>query len=141
MKELVNLKKTNLLLRSLIFLMMTSQYSFAQTIWQGQHHSYRIILSGNMDSHQTDSLSVSMPELEINKKVVTEVKGDSISFKNEMYGFSFKGKFNPEKNAISGIFNYYSIPNTAVVLKKEKEIQPLYFAQDPKSHIRIRLLI
>ncbi|EJL65527.1 alpha/beta fold hydrolase [Flavobacterium sp. CF136] len=133
MKELVNLKKTNLLLRSLIFLMMTSQYSFAQTIWQGQHHSYRIILSGNMDSHQTDSLSVSMPELEINKKVVTEVKGDSISFKNEMYGFSFKGKFNPEKNAISGIFNYYSIPNTAVVLKKEKEIQPLYFAQHPKK--------
>lgn len=133
MKGLFNLKKTNLLLRSLIFLMMTSQYSFAQTIWQGQHHSYRIILSGNMQSYQTDSLSVSMPELEINKKVFTEVKGDSLSFKNEMYGFSFKGKYNPEKTAISGIFNYYSIPNTAVVLKKEKEIQPLYFAQHPKK--------
>lgn len=133
MKGLFNLKKTNLLLRSLIFLMMTSQYSFAQTIWQGQHHSYRIILSGNMQSYQTDSLSVSMPELEINKKVFTEVKGDSLSFKNEMYGFSFKGKYNPEKTAISGIFNYYSIPNTAVVLKKEKEIQPLFFAQHPKK--------
>lgn len=133
MKGLFNLKKANLLLRSLIFLMMTSQYSFAQTIWQGQHHSYRIILSGNMNSYQTDSLNVSIPELDINKKVVTEIKADSLFFKNEMYGFSFKGKYNQEKTAISGIFNYYSIPNAAVVLKKEKEIQPLYFAQHPKK--------
>ncbi|MBE8726593.1 alpha/beta hydrolase family protein [Flavobacterium hungaricum] len=133
MKRLFNLKKTNLLLRLLIFVMMTSQYSFAQTIWQGQHHSYRIILSGDLDKYKTDSLSLSMPELDINKKVATVVKGDSVSFRNEMYGFSFKGKYNADKTALSGIFDYYSIPKTAIVLKKEKEIQPLFFTQHPKK--------
>jgi len=117
----------------LSFLMMTSQYSFAQTIWQGQHYSYRIILSGDLAKYKTDSLSVNIPELEINKKVVTTIKGDSISFKNEMYGFTFKGKYNDDKSAISGIFNYYSIPNASIVLKKEKEIQPLFFSQHPKK--------
>lgn len=128
-------KKENLnLLGFLSFLMMmTSQFSFSQTIWQGQHHSYRVILSGDLAKYKTDSLSVKIPELEIDKKVVTTVKGDSISFKNEMYGFSFKGKYNEDKSAILGIFNYYSIPNAAVVLKKEKEIQPLYFSQHPKK--------
>jgi len=117
----------------LSFLMMTSQYSFAQTIWQGQHHSYRIILSGDLAKYKTDSLSVNIPELDINKKVVTTIKGDSISFRNEMYGFTFKGKYNDDKSAISGIFNYYSIPNASIILKKEKEIQPLFFSQHPKK--------
>lgn len=109
------------------------QIGFSQTIWQGQYHSYRIVLSGDLAKYKTDSLSVKMPELDIDKKVATTVKGDSVSFKNEMYGFSFKGKYNVDKSAISGIFNYYSIPNAAIVLKKEKEIQPLYFSQHPKK--------
>lgn len=109
------------------------QIGFSQTIWQGQYHSYRVVLSGDLAKYKTDSLSVKMPELDIDKKVATTVKGDSISFKNEMYGFSFKGKYNVDKSAISGIFNYYSIPNAAIVLKKEKEIQPLYFSQHPKK--------
>jgi pimeloyl-ACP methyl ester carboxylesterase len=117
----------------LSFLMMTSQYSFAQTIWQGQHYSYRIILSGDLAKYKSDSLSVNIPELDINKKVVTTIKGDSISFRNEMYGFTFKGKYNDDKSAISGIFNYYSIPNASIILKKEKEIQPLFFSQHPKK--------
>ncbi|WP_269236013.1 alpha/beta fold hydrolase [Flavobacterium flavigenum] len=133
MKVLFNLNRNSVLFGFAIFLMMTSQYSFAQTIWQGQHHSYRIILSGDFAKYKTDSLSVKIPELEIDKKVVTTIKGDSISFKNEMYGFSFKGKYNVDKTAISGIFDYYSIPNTNIILNKEKEIQPLYFAQHPKK--------
>ncbi|GGF24154.1 alpha/beta fold hydrolase [Flavobacterium limi] len=133
MKVLFNLNRNSVLFGLAIFLMMTSQYSFAQTIWQGQHHSYRVILSGDLAKYKTDSLSVKIPELEIDKKVVTTIKGDSISFKNEMYGFSFKGKYTADKSAVSGIFDYYSIPNTAIVLKKEKEIQPLHFAQHPKK--------
>lgn len=133
MKVLFNLNRNSVFFGLAIFLMMTSQYSFAQTIWQGQHHSYRVILSGDLAKYKTDSLSVKMPELEIDKKVVTTIKRDSISFKNEMYGFSFKGKYNADKTAISGIFDYYSIPNTNIILKKEKEVQPLYFAQHPKK--------
>lgn len=133
MKTLFNLKRKSILYGFLSFLMMTSQYSFAQTIWQDQHHSYRIILSGDLAKYKTDSLSVNLPELEINKKVATTIKEDSIFFKNEIYGFSFKGKYNDNKSAISGIFNYYSIPNAAIVLKKEQEIQPIYFPQHPKK--------
>ncbi|MEN2401448.1 alpha/beta hydrolase [Flavobacterium sp. MC2016-06] len=128
-----HIKRNQILLGFLSFLMMTCQYSFAQTIWQGQHHSYRVILSGDLEKYKTDSLSVILPELEINKKVVTTIEGDSISFKNEMYGFSFKGKYNEDKSAISGIFNYYAIPNASIVLKKETAIQPIYFAQHPKK--------
>lgn len=109
------------------------QIGFSQTIWQGQYHSYRIILSGDLAKYKTDSLTVKIPELEIDKKVVTTVKGDSISFKNEMYGFSFKGKYNADKTAIEGSFNHYSIPNAAVVLKKQSEITPLFFTQHPQK--------
>lgn len=133
MKTAFNLKRKSILFGFFSFLMMTCQYSFAQTIWQGQHYSYRVILSGDLAKYKTDSLSVKMPELDIDKKVATVIKGDSIFFNNEMYGFSFKGKFNADKSTISGIFNYYSIPNASIFLKKEKEIQPLYFAQHPKK--------
>ncbi|MFC5682391.1 alpha/beta hydrolase family protein [Flavobacterium sp. GCM10022190] len=134
MKVLFNsYRKKSIFLGSLIFFIVSCQYSLAQTIWQGQYHSYRVILSGDLAKYKTDSLSVKIPELEIDKKVITTVKEDSLSFKNEMYGFSFKGKYNEDKSAISGIFNYYSIPNAAIVLKKEKEIKPLFFKQHPQK--------
>ncbi len=129
-----NYIKRNKILLGLSFAMLTCQISFSQTIWQGQHHSTRIILSGDLAKYKTDSLMVSIPEFEMkNIKVGTKVEADSVSFKSEMYGFSFKGKYNTAKTAIYGIFNYYSIANASIVLKKEKEIQPLYFAQNPKK--------
>ncbi|MEO8534922.1 MAG: alpha/beta hydrolase [Flavobacterium sp.] len=134
MKALFNLKGKSILFGFLSFLMLTSQYSFGQTIWQGQHHSYRIILSGDLDSKKLDSLKVTFPELGMDSvRTAVKVVSDSVSFKNDMYGFTFKGKYNTDKTGISGIFNYYSIPNAAVVFKKEKIIQPLYFAQHPKK--------
>lgn len=129
----IKLKRNLIILGFFSFLMMISHDSIAQTIWQGQHQSYRIILAGDLANYKTDSLSVNMPELEMNKKVATTIKGDSIFFKNEMYGFSFKGKYIDDKSAIAGIFDYYTIPNASIILKKEKEIQPLYFAQHPKK--------
>jgi len=118
----------------LSILVLCCQTGFSQTIWQAQYNSSRIILSGDLSKYKTDSLAVSIPEFEMkNIKVGTQIAGDSLSFKNEMYGFSFKGKFNTERTKIAGIFNYYSITNASIVLKKEKEIQPLNFPQHPKK--------
>lgn len=118
----------------LSILVLCCQTGFSQTVWQGQYNSSRIILSGDLAKYKTDSLAVSIPEFEMKDiKVGTQISGDSLSFKSEMYGFSFKGKFNSEKTGIAGVFNYYSIANGAIVLKKEKEIQPLFFSQHPKK--------
>jgi pimeloyl-ACP methyl ester carboxylesterase len=118
----------------LSILVLCCQIGFSQTIWQGQYHSYRIILSGDLDNKKSDSIKVSFPELGMDSvRVAVKVALDSVSFKNEMYGFTFKGKYNADKTEVSGIFNYYSIPNAAIVFKKEKTIQPLYFAQHPKK--------
>lgn len=128
------IKRNLILLGFLSLLMMTCQYSFAQTIWQGQYHSYRIILSGDIENKKTDSLNLALPELGMDAvKVAFKVTSDSISFRNDMYGFTFKGKYNTDKASISGIFNYYSIPNAVIVLKKQQAIEPLYFAQHPKK--------
>ncbi|MEL1241208.1 alpha/beta hydrolase family protein [Flavobacterium flavipallidum] len=117
-----------------ITVFLSCQLGFSQTIWQGQYHSNRIILSGDLITDQLDSLKLSIPEYGMNDvKVLTKVKADSVSFDNKMYGYTFKGKFNKEKNGIEGVFNYYTIPNASIVLKKEKEIQPLYFSQHPKK--------
>lgn len=113
-------------------LVLCCQMGFSQTIWQGQYHSYRIIVSGDFDSKK-DSLLLSIPELEIKSRVAIKVVSDSVSFKNEMYGFSFKGKFNADKEVITGMFNNYSIPNTSIILKKQTEIKPLFFAQHPQK--------
>jgi pimeloyl-ACP methyl ester carboxylesterase len=58
---------------------------------------------------------------------------DSIHFKNKMFDFTFKGKYNAEKTEISGILNNYSFPKTAVVFKKQTSIQPLFFKQNPQK--------
>lgn len=116
------------------FLIITCQFGFAQNIWQGQHHSNRIILSGDLETAKNDSIKVTFPEMGMTDvKSAVKVVADSISFNNTMYGFSFKGKYNADKSSISGIFNYYTIPNAAIVFKKESEIQPLYFAQHPQK--------
>ncbi|MBF4516861.1 alpha/beta hydrolase [Flavobacterium sp. ANB] len=117
----------------LSILVLCCQIGFSQTIWQGQYHSYRIVLSGDLNSKNLDSLLLNIPELEIKNKVAVKVVSDSVSFKNEMYGFSFKGKYNADKTALNGVFNNYSIPNAAVILKKQTEIQPVYFAQHPQK--------
>lgn len=116
----------------LSILLLCCQIGFSQTIWQGQYHSYRIIVSGDFES-KTDSLLLTIPELDIKYKVAIKVVSDSVSFKNEMFGFTFKGKYNPDKTAIAGIFNNYSIPNAVLVLKKQNEIKPLFFAQHPQK--------
>lgn len=118
----------------LILLMISCPYSFAQTIWQGQYHSYRIILSGDLENKKMDSLKLSLPELGMDAvRVGVKVVSDSVSFSNNSYGFTFKGKYNTDKTGISGVFNYYSIPNATIILKSEQTIQPLYFAQHPKK--------
>ena len=133
-----NYIKRNKILLGFCFTMLTCQISFSQTIWQGQHHSTRIILSGDLAKYKTDSLMVSIPEFEMkNIKVGTKVEADSVSFKSEMYGFSFKGKYNSDKTAISGIFNYYSIANASIVLKKEKEILNIGLFDTAKDFINI----
>jgi len=116
----------------LSILLLCCQIGFSQTIWQGQYQSYRIIVSGDFDSKK-DSLAFSIPELGSDSKVAVKVVADSVSFKNEMYGFTFKGKYNPDKTAITGIFNNYSIPNATIILKKQNEIKPLFFAQHPQK--------
>ena len=116
----------------LSILLLCCQIGFSQTIWQGQYQSYRIIVSGDFDSKK-DSLALSIPELGSDSKVAVKVVADSVSFKNEMYGFTFKGKYNPDKTAITGIFNNYSIPNATIILKKQNEIKPLFFAQHPQK--------
>lgn len=128
------IKRNSILFGFAVFAMLTSQISFSQTIWQAQHHSVRIILSGDLTKYKTDSLKVTIPEYEMKDiKVGTTMAGDSVSFKSDMYGFTFKGKYNPDKTSIAGIFNYYTIANASIVLKKEKEIQPLTFPQHPKK--------
>ena len=94
----------------LSILVLCCQTGFSQTIWQGQYQSYRIIVSGDFDSKK-DSLSFSIPELGSECKIAFKVAADSVSFKNDMYGYTFKGKYNTDKTAVTGIFNNYSIPN------------------------------
>ncbi|KUJ63455.1 hypothetical protein AR687_01840 [Flavobacteriaceae bacterium CRH] len=117
----------------LSILVLCCQIGFSQTIWQGQYHSYRIILSGDLNSKNLDSLLLNIPELETKTKVAVKIVSDSVSFKNEMYGFSFKGKYNEDKTALKGIFNNYSIPNAAVILNKQTSAEPLFFAQHPQK--------
>lgn len=116
----------------LSILVLCCQTGFSQTIWQGQYQSYRIIVSGDFDSKK-DSLSFSIPELGSECKIAFKVATDSVSFKNDMYGYTFKGKYNTDKTAVTGIFNNYSIPNAVIVLKKQTEIKPLFFAQHPQK--------
>ncbi|MBB4802194.1 pimeloyl-ACP methyl ester carboxylesterase [Flavobacterium nitrogenifigens] len=117
----------------LSILVLCCQIGFSQTIWQGQYHSYRIVVKGDFESAK-DSLLLSLPELQYESiKVGVRKNKDSISFKNEMYNFSFKGKYNSDKTAVEGVFNHYSIPNAAVILKKQSEITPLFFAQHPQK--------
>jgi len=116
----------------LSILLLCCQTGFSQTIWQGQYQSYRILVSGDFDS-KIDSLAFSIPELGSESKVAVKIVADSVSFKNDMYGFTFKGKYNPDKTTITGIFNNYSIPNATIVLKKQNEIKPLFFAQHPQK--------
>jgi pimeloyl-ACP methyl ester carboxylesterase len=113
--------------------MLCCQIGFSQTIWQAQYHSYRIVISGDFENKQ-DSLLLSIPELTYNAVKIGIVKDkDSIHFKNKMFGFSFKGKYNAGKTEISGIINNYSIPNAAIIFKKQTSIQPLFFAQHPQK--------
>ncbi len=116
----------------LSILLLCCQIGFSQTIWQGQYQSYRIIVSGDFDTKK-DSLSFSIPELGSECKVALKVDADSVSFKNDMYGYTFKGKYNADKTAVTGVFNNYSIPNASIVLKKQNSIQPLFFAQHPQK--------
>ena len=116
----------------LSILLLCCQIGFSQTIWQGQYQSYRILVSGDFDS-KIDSLAFSIPELGSESKVAVKIVADSVSFKNDMYGFTFKGKYNPQKTTITGIFNNYSIPNATIILKKQNEIKPLFFAQHPQK--------
>ncbi|PBJ09342.1 S9 family peptidase [Flavobacterium sp. ACN6] len=116
----------------LSILLLCCQIGFSQTIWQGQYQSYRIIVSGDFDTKK-DSLSFSIPELGSECKVALKVAADSVSFKNDMYGYTFKGKYNADKTAVTGVFNNYSIPNASIVLKKQNSIQPLFFAQHPQK--------
>ncbi|MCP2028411.1 pimeloyl-ACP methyl ester carboxylesterase [Flavobacterium sp. HSC-32F16] len=116
----------------LSILVLCCQTGFSQTIWQGQYQSYRILVSGDFDSKK-DSLSFSIPELGSECKIAFKVAADSVSFKNDMYGYTFKGKYNTDKTAVTGIFNNYSIPNAVIVLKKQTEIKPLFFAQHPQK--------
>lgn len=116
----------------LSILLLCCQTGFSQTVWQGQYQSYRILVSGDFDS-KIDSLAFSIPELGSESKVAVKIVADSVSFKNDMYGFTFKGKYNPQKTTITGIFNNYSIPNATIILKKQNEIKPLFFAQHPQK--------
>ncbi|WP_337965539.1 alpha/beta hydrolase [uncultured Flavobacterium sp.] len=117
----------------LSILVLCCQIGFSQTIWQGQYHSSRIIVSGDFDSKK-DSLLLSIPEMSYDsvKVGIRKVK-DSIYFKNQMFGFSFKGKYNADKTALSGVFDNYSFPNASIILKKQTEIKPLFFAQHPQK--------
>ncbi|KAF2328087.1 alpha/beta hydrolase family protein [Flavobacterium ginsenosidimutans] len=124
------MKIVNFLYLSIVLL--CCQIGFSQTIWQGQYQSYRIIVSGDFDAKK-DSLSFSIPELGSDCKVAVKAAADSVSFKNDMYGYTFKGKYSPDKTAVTGIFNNYSIPNAAVVLNKQNQIKPLFFAQHPQK--------
>ncbi|HEY1194422.1 alpha/beta hydrolase [Flavobacterium sp.] len=117
----------------LSILVLCCQIGFSQTIWQGQYHSSRLIITGDFDSKK-DSLLLSIPEMSYDSiKVGIKKEKDSVFFKNEMYGFVFKGKYNADKTAISGIFNNYSFPNISLVLKKQSSIEPLFFSQHPKK--------
>ncbi|WP_163409838.1 alpha/beta hydrolase family protein [Flavobacterium ajazii] len=117
----------------LLITVLSCQIGFSQTIWQGQHHSSRIIVKGDFDSKK-DSLLLSIPEMSYDSiKVGVRKDKDSIFFKNKMYDFTFKGKYNADKTAITGVFNNYSFPNAAIVLKKLNSIQPLFFAQHPQK--------
>jgi len=116
----------------LSILLLCCQIGFSQTIWQGQYNSYRIIVTGDFDSKK-DSLAFSIPEFGSDSKVAVKVVADSVSFKNDMFGYTFKGKYNTDKTAITGIFNNYSIPNATIILKKQNEIKPLFFAQHPQK--------
>jgi len=109
------------------------QTGFAQTIWQGQYDSSRIIVAGDFDSKK-DSLLLSIPEMSYDSiKIGIRTEKDSVFFKNEVYNFVFKGKYNADKTAISGIFNNYSFPNVSMVLKKQNAVEPLFFSQHPKK--------
>lgn len=109
----------------LSILLLCCQTGFSQTIWQGQYNSYRIVVKGDFENTK-DSLLLSIPELQYESiKIGVRKDKDSISFKNEMYNFVFKGKYNADKTAVTGVFNNYSIPNAAIVLKKQTEIKPL----------------
>lgn len=115
----------------LALLAVSCQTVFSQSVWQGQHHSLRIILSGDLDSAK-DSVSVSIPELSYDSlKTKVRREKDSIYLKNELYNFSFKGKFNQGRTQVSGIFNHYAIPNAALVFQKQDQIKPLFFPQHP----------
>jgi len=117
----------------LSILVLYCQTGFSQTIWQGQYHSSRIIVTGDFDSKK-DSLLLSIPEMSYDGlKVGIRIEKDSVFFKNGVYNFTFKGKYNVDKTAISGIFNNYSFPNAAIVLKKQNSIEPLFFSQHPKK--------
>ena len=117
----------------LSFLVLCCQTGFSQTIWQGQYHSSRIIITGDFDSKK-DSLLLSIPEMSYDGiKIGIRTEQDSIFFKNEVYNFVFKGKYNADKTAISGVFDNYSFPNAAIVLKKQSSIEPLFFSQHPKK--------
>ncbi|WP_433831970.1 alpha/beta hydrolase family protein [Flavobacterium anhuiense] len=117
----------------LSILVLCCQIGFSQTIWQGQYHSSRIIITGDFDSKK-DSLLLSIPEMSYDGiKIGIRTEQDSIFFKNEVYNFVFKGKYNADKTAISGVFDNYSFPNAAIVLKKQSSIEPLFFSQHPKK--------
>lgn len=117
----------------LSILVLYCQTGFSQTIWQGQYHSTRIILTGDLESKK-DSLLLSIPEMSYDSiKVGIRKDKDSIHFKNAVYNFTFKGKYNADKTAINGIFDNYSIPKAAIVLKKQAAVEPLFFSQHPKQ--------
>ncbi len=115
----------------LVIAVFFCQIGLSQTIWQGQFHSNRIIILGDFTS-KNDSLQLSIPELLYNNiKVNVLSKEDSLCFENKVYRYSFKGKYNKDKTALFGVFNSSSISNANIVLKKQSEIQPLYFSQSP----------